>query len=226
MPRLAANLSLMFTELAFLDRFAAAGAVGFQGVEFLFLYGWPAKDIRVRLHDAGLVQVLFNISAGDFAGGERGRRPRARTTLPARSIRRSTMPRCWAVRNCMRCRASLRTAHSAECLKLTLRRPLILPRLLVSMSLSRRPTRSTCPVISSPTRSRPPTLLLRSAPRALVCSSIFITVIALKAMPRARSIATRGSHGTIRSGAAGPGRADPQRSQRRRCIPTHRCERL
>jgi hydroxypyruvate isomerase len=72
MPRLAANLSLMFTELAFLDRFAAAGAAGFQGVEFLFPYEWPAKDIRVRLHDAGLVQVLFNISAGDFAGGERG----------------------------------------------------------------------------------------------------------------------------------------------------------
>jgi hydroxypyruvate isomerase len=72
MPRLAANLSLMFTELAFLDRFAAAGSAGFQGVEFLFPYEWPAKDIRVRLHEAGFVQVLFNISPSDFAGGERG----------------------------------------------------------------------------------------------------------------------------------------------------------
>jgi hydroxypyruvate isomerase len=72
MPRLAANQSLMFSELAFLDRFAVAGAADFQGVEFLFPCDWPAKDIRVRLNDAGLVQVLFNISAGDFAGGERG----------------------------------------------------------------------------------------------------------------------------------------------------------
>ncbi len=72
MPRLAANLSLMFTELAFLDRFAAAGSAGFQGVEFLFPYERPAKEIRVRLHEAGFVQVLFNISPSDFAGGERG----------------------------------------------------------------------------------------------------------------------------------------------------------
>ena len=72
MPRLAANLSLMFNELAFLDRFEAASRAGFKGVEFLFPYAWPAAEIRARLDRAGLQQVLFNISPGDWDGGERG----------------------------------------------------------------------------------------------------------------------------------------------------------
>ena len=72
MPRLAANLSMMFNEVPFLDRFAAAGAAGFRGVEFLFPYDHPAAEIRRRLDDAGLRQALFNAPPGDWAGGERG----------------------------------------------------------------------------------------------------------------------------------------------------------
>ena len=72
MPRLCANLSMMFNEVPFLDRFAAAGRAGFEGVEFLFPYDHPVADIRARLSDAGLTQVLFNAPPGDWAAGERG----------------------------------------------------------------------------------------------------------------------------------------------------------
>ena len=72
MPRLAANLSMMFNEVAFLDRFEAAAQAGFKGVEFLFPYDFPAAEIRKRLDDYGLAQVLFNAPPGDWAGGERG----------------------------------------------------------------------------------------------------------------------------------------------------------
>lgn len=72
MPRFAANVSLMFTELPFLDRFAAAGATGFRGVECMFPYEAPAADIAARLHAGGLEQVLFNLPPGDWAKGERG----------------------------------------------------------------------------------------------------------------------------------------------------------
>lgn len=72
MPRLAANLSLMFNEAAFLDRFAAAAAAGFAGVEFLFPYPWHADEIRSKLEASGLQQVLFNISPGDWDAGDRG----------------------------------------------------------------------------------------------------------------------------------------------------------
>jgi hydroxypyruvate isomerase len=72
MPRVAANLSMMFNEVPFLDRFAAAAAQGFKGVEFLFPYDFPAVEIRKRLDDNGLVQVLFNMPPGDWANGERG----------------------------------------------------------------------------------------------------------------------------------------------------------
>lgn len=72
MPRLCANLSMMFNEVPFLDRFAAARAAGFEGVEFLFPYEHPAAEIRARLDDAELVQVLFNAPPGDWAAGERG----------------------------------------------------------------------------------------------------------------------------------------------------------
>jgi hydroxypyruvate isomerase len=72
MPRLAANLSFLFTEVAFLDRFAAAAQAGFRGVEFLFPYDWPAATLRARLDAQGLEQVLFNLPPGDFAAGERG----------------------------------------------------------------------------------------------------------------------------------------------------------
>jgi hydroxypyruvate isomerase len=72
MPRLAANLSMMFNEVAFLDRFAAARAAGFEGVEFLFPYEFPAAKLRERLSAEGLTQVLFNMPPGDWANGERG----------------------------------------------------------------------------------------------------------------------------------------------------------
>jgi hydroxypyruvate isomerase len=72
MPRLAANLSMMFNEVPFLDRFAAARKAGFEGVEFLFPYEFPAARLRERLSAEGLTQVLFNMPPGDWANGERG----------------------------------------------------------------------------------------------------------------------------------------------------------
>src|SRR3712207_5057624 len=72
MPRFAANLSMMFTEVPFLDRFARARAAGFEAVEFLFPYEHPADEIGRRLRDNGLSQVLFNAPPGDWAAGERG----------------------------------------------------------------------------------------------------------------------------------------------------------
>jgi len=71
-PRFAANLSMLYNEHAFLDRFAAAAADGFQGVEYLFPYEFPAAEIARRLQDNGLAQVLFNAPPGDWAAGERG----------------------------------------------------------------------------------------------------------------------------------------------------------
>lgn len=72
MPRFAANLSMMFNEAPFLDRFDAAAKAGFTAVEFLFPYEHPASELRQRLDGAGLTQVLFNAPPGDWAGGERG----------------------------------------------------------------------------------------------------------------------------------------------------------
>ncbi len=72
MPRFAANLSMLYNEHAFLDRFAAAAADGFRGVEYLFPYEHPAAEIAKRLQDNGLQQVLFNAPPGDWDKGERG----------------------------------------------------------------------------------------------------------------------------------------------------------
>jgi hydroxypyruvate isomerase len=72
MPRFAANLSLMFNEVPFLDRFDAAARAGFDAVEFLFPYEHPAEAIAERLRANGLTQALFNLPPGDFAKGERG----------------------------------------------------------------------------------------------------------------------------------------------------------
>ena len=63
---------MMYPEHAFLDRFAAAAADGFEAVEFLFPYDFEPAEIASRLADNGLQQVLFNAPPGDFAGGERG----------------------------------------------------------------------------------------------------------------------------------------------------------
>ena len=72
MPRFAANLSMLFTELDFLDRFTAAAQAGFRGVEYLFPYDYAVEEIRARLDGNHLQQVLFNLPAGDWAKGERG----------------------------------------------------------------------------------------------------------------------------------------------------------
>lgn len=72
MPRLAANVSTLFTEHAFLQRFSAAAAEGFQGVEFLFPYAYAATEIQAQLQEHGLHLVLFNTPPGDWHAGERG----------------------------------------------------------------------------------------------------------------------------------------------------------
>jgi hydroxypyruvate isomerase len=72
MPRFAANLSFLFPELPFLDRFKAAANAGFKGVEFLFPYNHSAEAIADLLNGHNLTNVLFNMPAGDWAAGERG----------------------------------------------------------------------------------------------------------------------------------------------------------
>lgn len=72
MPKFAANLSMLFTELDFLDRFAAAARAGFQAVEYLFPYDYDKHELAARLKAHGLIQVLHNLPAGDWAAGERG----------------------------------------------------------------------------------------------------------------------------------------------------------
>jgi hydroxypyruvate isomerase len=71
-PRLAANLSFLFQELAFLERFDAARRCGFRGVEFHFPYAFEAGEVARAARDAGVETVLFNLPAGDWASGERG----------------------------------------------------------------------------------------------------------------------------------------------------------
>lgn len=72
MPRLAANLTMLFTEVPFLERFGRAARAGFRAVEFLFPYEHAAADIRRELDEHGLQLVLHNLPAGDWAAGERG----------------------------------------------------------------------------------------------------------------------------------------------------------
>lgn len=72
MSKFAANLSMLFTEVDFIDRFKAAADAGFKGVEYLFPYDYTAAEIKQRLDANGLSQVLFNLPAGDWGAGERG----------------------------------------------------------------------------------------------------------------------------------------------------------
>jgi hydroxypyruvate isomerase len=72
MPQIAANLSFLFTDLPFLDRFQAAADQGFRAVEFLFPYGFPASAIRARANAAGVSVILFNVAPGDWDAGDRG----------------------------------------------------------------------------------------------------------------------------------------------------------
>ena len=84
--KFAANLSWLYPELPFLDRFAAAARDGFTGVECLLLHEHPLAEIQARLHDLNLQLVLFNAEPGEWARGERGlgRQP-GRQSAPAGS---------------------------------------------------------------------------------------------------------------------------------------------
>jgi len=79
LPKFAANLSMMFNEVPFLDRFAAAADAGFRGVEYLFPYDFPVEAIADLLTRHNLENVLFNLPPGNWAAGERGT-----TCLPGR----------------------------------------------------------------------------------------------------------------------------------------------
>ncbi|RZL60871.1 MAG: hydroxypyruvate isomerase [Variovorax sp.] len=72
MPKFAANLTMLFTELPFMQRFEAAARADFQAVEYLFPYPIPKKELAAALRDNGLEQVLHNLPAGDWDAGERG----------------------------------------------------------------------------------------------------------------------------------------------------------
>jgi hydroxypyruvate isomerase len=72
MPRFAANLTMLFTEVPFLERFERAAAAGFSAVEFLFPYAFEAQDIRALLDRHQLQLVLHNLPAGDWDAGDRG----------------------------------------------------------------------------------------------------------------------------------------------------------
>jgi hydroxypyruvate isomerase len=72
MPQFAANLTMLFTELPFMERFAAARAAGFDAVEYLFPYPYPKEELAAALEANGLKQVLHNLPAGNWDAGERG----------------------------------------------------------------------------------------------------------------------------------------------------------
>jgi hydroxypyruvate isomerase len=72
MLKLAANLSWLYQDIPFMERFAAAAGHGFSAVEFLFPYEFPAPDIAAQLKKHRLTQALFNLPPGDWSKGERG----------------------------------------------------------------------------------------------------------------------------------------------------------
>jgi 2-dehydrotetronate isomerase len=72
MPKFAANLTLMFNEVPFPQRFAAAAEAGFTAVEFLFPYDHTPQEVGRWLKEHGLKNVLFNMPPGDWVAGERG----------------------------------------------------------------------------------------------------------------------------------------------------------
>ena len=102
MPKLAANVSMMFAEVDFLQRFAAAARAGFRAVEYQYPYDWKSAELSAAVRDAGVEVVLHNMPPGDAALGERGtasltcRSP----TCPAATSRapaRSTSSSCLAI---------------------------------------------------------------------------------------------------------------------------------
>ena len=72
MPKFAANLTMLYNEVDFLERFAAAAKDGFKGVEYLFPYPYPSAQLAEQLHQHKVTQVLHNLPAGDWGKGERG----------------------------------------------------------------------------------------------------------------------------------------------------------
>ncbi len=72
MVKLAANISMLFPELDFLDKYQAAADAGFKAVENLFPEGFEPEQLAEKLQAAGLQQALHNLPAGDWAGGDRG----------------------------------------------------------------------------------------------------------------------------------------------------------
>jgi hydroxypyruvate isomerase len=99
MPRFAANLHYLFTEVAFLDRFAAAAAAGFKGVEFQVPYDHPCADLRARLSAHGLTMALFDAPMGDWNAGDRGL-----AAVPGREAEfRASLPRVVEYADALRC---------------------------------------------------------------------------------------------------------------------------
>jgi hydroxypyruvate isomerase len=72
MPKFAANLTMLFTEVPFPDRFAKAKQAGFTTVEYLLPYAYPDRELKNHLNTNGLKQVLFNLPCGDWVAGDRG----------------------------------------------------------------------------------------------------------------------------------------------------------
>ena len=100
MPKFAANLSMLYLEFDFLDRFEAAAKDGFKAVEYLFPYAFGSRDIAARLQANGLQQVLFNAPPGDWDGGERGL-----ACLPGREAEfRSSLAKALDYAGALRCR--------------------------------------------------------------------------------------------------------------------------
>ena len=101
MPRFAANLSFLYGEHAFVERFAAAARDGFRAVEFAFAYEHDRAEVAARLADQGLIQVLINAPPGDLAAGERGL-----AGLPGREadFRRSLLDQALPYAQALRCR--------------------------------------------------------------------------------------------------------------------------
>jgi 2-dehydrotetronate isomerase len=100
MPRFAANLTMMYGEYPFPDRFAAAAKDGFKAVECLFPYEYPANDLATWLRDHGLIQVLLNAPPGNFAAGERPCQAK-KPSFVLEYTPLLNMRRRWPVRGCM-----------------------------------------------------------------------------------------------------------------------------
>lgn len=106
-PHFAANLTFLFTEIPFMDRFSAAKQAGFNAVEFMFPYEYNMNDIKAQLSVHGLSLVLCNLPAGNWAAGDRGTaaNPGLEKRTSGPFLRKST---AWAIRGSSRWSASLR----------------------------------------------------------------------------------------------------------------------